>query len=166
MFCPQCGSDNPAGTQFCTKCGAALSAPAAPPVRAGGQPAQQGLLAPKNVELSQYAIPLGGVLMFIGTFLPWVSFFGYSANGFNAGFRGIMVFLFSLVLIGGYVALRMMPTLWDIPNIRLYLVIALGAIALLSLIFAASVGGGFGAILVILGALIAAVGGIWVWFKQ
>jgi len=170
MFCPQCGSDNPAGTQFCTKCGAALSAPAAPPVRSGGQPAQQGLLSPKNVELSQYALPIGGFLMLIGTFLPWitVSALGYSAsaNGFQVGFRGVLVFLVSLAPLRRYVALRMMPSLWDIPNIRLYIVIALGIIALLSLIFAASVGGGFGAILVILGALIAAVGAIWVWFKQ
>lgn len=166
MFCPQCGTNNPAGTQFCVKCGTALSAPATPPVRASGPSAGQGLLTPQYVELSQYAIPLGGVLMFIGTFLPWVSFLGYSANGFGVGFKGILVFLFSLVLIGGYVALRMMPSLWDIPNIRLYLVIALGAIALLSFIFAASGGGGFGAILALLGALIAAVGAVWVWFKK
>jgi len=181
MFCPQCGSDNPAGTQFCTKCGAALSAPAAPPVRSGGQPAQQGLLSPKNVELSQYALPIGGFLMLIGTFLPWitVSALGYSAsaNGFQVGFRGVLVFLFSLALIGGYVALRQVPSLWDIPNIRLYIVIALGIIALVTIIVVASVGGelgdtmgiakiGFGAILALIGALIAAISGIWVWLKR
>ncbi len=37
MFCTQCGQQNPEGSRFCARCGAAITAPGAP--SAGGDPA-------------------------------------------------------------------------------------------------------------------------------
>ena len=42
MFCPQCGTANPEGARFCSKCGAGLQA-TAPPVLITPAPSQQNV---------------------------------------------------------------------------------------------------------------------------
>lgn len=175
MFCTQCGAENPAGTRFCTSCGAALPVPAgaAPAAQAG-----QGLPSAQIVDLCQYAMPAGGLLMAIGVFLPWVTanFLGYtdSINGFDVGARGVLVFVLGLLLIGGYAALRLAPSLLGNRDLRRVVIVALAVIAVATIAIVATVGGdleeamglakvGFGAYLAVAGSLLAVVSGVWLW---
>jgi len=54
MFCPQCGTANPEGARFCSKCGAGLQA-TAPPVLITPAPSQQNVPPSAPAIKVQYA---------------------------------------------------------------------------------------------------------------
>jgi hypothetical protein len=204
MFCTQCGSQNRDGARFCVGCGAPLPAPVAapapqqappspwaqqaPPPQQAWQPAEaympragQGRTSSPLGELLQFAMPAGGLLMLISAFLPWAtaSFGEYSesASGLDVGARGVFVLLFGLALIGAYLALRFVPSLWAIPNLRVVVVIGLGLILLATIIILITVftdvgdtegmlSIGFGVFVAIAGAVLGALGAVWVWLKS
>lgn len=198
MYCQKCGSQNPDGAAFCQSCGAQMAAPGAPPPEsrpvAPPQPRPVSvsetvpfgpLDIPRSfVDFTQYLLPAGAVLMFFGSFLPWIRFLGLaSASGFSAGVHrlGILTFILSLALGFGYAALLVLPRdQTTAPNIRTGALIALGVILLGVAGIGISVGRdvsqandflriariGIGFHMTWLGTLMACVSGLWIWSRE
>lgn len=63
MFCPKCGTENPDGAKFCSKCGAAL----------GAVPASSG--APSSSETTTGLAPnVAGLLCYVGWWISGIVF--------------------------------------------------------------------------------------------
>ena len=65
MFCPKCGTENPDGTSFCSKCGASFAAGAAPTGGAGQPEAESTTGLSANVA---------GLLCYVLTWLTGIIF--------------------------------------------------------------------------------------------
>lgn len=136
------------------------------------------------VDFSQYLLPAAAAFMFLGSFLPWVRVFGFgSVNGWQAGVHrlGILTFFLSLALGAGYAALRVLPRQQTAnQNARLGALVGLAVILLCVVGIGISVGSdvneandfmrlagvGIGFHMTWLGALMACVGGLWIWMRE
>jgi len=202
MFCTQCGTQNRDGARFCVGCGAllpaAVPAPAPPPApppswaspappppqawppaQAYMPPARGGKTLSPVAELLQFAMPIGGLLMVIGVFLPWLTDGYDSVNGLHSvlGGRGVIVLLLGLALIGGYLALRFVPSLWATSKLRVIVAIVVGLVLVATIIVLITVFSdvgdtmgllsvAFGAFVALAGAVLGALGAVWVWLRS
>jgi len=65
MFCPKCGTENPEGAKFCSKCGAELGVPAGPPGGAAKPEAETSVGLSANVA---------GLLCYVGGWISGIVF--------------------------------------------------------------------------------------------
>ena len=103
MFCIKCGTEIPDDSSFCPECGRSVAQATAsgggasqpPPAPAPPQFPRAIAPAARATDGFRVAIAVGSIvgaaLIFIGTFLPWVStaqYFGteFTANGFDGGY--------------------------------------------------------------------------------
>lgn len=113
MFCPQCGAKNPDSNKFCSKCGAALKAEAAPaaptPVAAGGKTSGMSIAALIMGilgliflwPLSILAIIFGGVGMSQTGKDPTLKGRGMAVTGLVLGILGIVCWVIVAIIWWG-----------------------------------------------------------------
>ncbi len=138
MFCPKCGNQLVDGAKFCAKCGNPIGTAPAP---ASGSPAPVNrpttgpsfdiakLFTDAPKELSVWTILglAGGFLVFLSSFLPYMSLWGYSGGLF--GSENFFLILSAIIfLLGG---LFVMATAWI--RVKKFTVISLMLSALMLL---------------------------------
>lgn len=100
--CPKCDSPNPVGQAYCGRCGFDLRAPAPPDADPPGPQLTQGGVTHRTAVI---VTVVGGALMALGSFMPWVS----ARSGFGsqdvAGTTGDGVFSLGLGALVAIVAL-------------------------------------------------------------
>jgi uncharacterized membrane protein YvbJ len=65
MFCSKCGEENPEGSKFCTKCGAALVQPKAPAAAAAPAPTPRAAATGERTSGMAVAALVMGILGFL-----------------------------------------------------------------------------------------------------
>jgi zinc-ribbon domain len=184
--CPQCQSEAADAATFCPSCGASLapaaaaSEPPPPPTGAppsgGAAPSAGSALPPFRFDAARWSMAdriagIATIVLFISLFFDW---FTYTASfgGFSAGFsvnglwHGWMyVTLIICILIVAYLVLRSgwdrLPISQDVPHLTVMMsaTIVNAVLVLIAFIDKPSgngVGWGFGAILGLIAALVAA----------
>jgi hypothetical protein len=181
--CSQCQTVASDGANNCPNCGAQLSAAAAPRgAAAGGTPTAPA--APAGAGATASAMPaykfdvarwtradrIGGIatlVLFISLFLPWftvsLGFASGSVNGLWHGWMYITLIL-SIVIIGYLVLLAgwdKLPISQDVPHLTVMMIATIVNAVLVLIAFidkpgGSGVGWGFGAILGLVAALVAA----------
>ncbi len=69
MFCPKCGTENPDGAKFCSKCGAELGAPAKPAAGAAAPAAK-----PEAESSTGMSANVAGLLCYVATWITGIIF--------------------------------------------------------------------------------------------
>ncbi len=65
MFCPKCGTENPDGAKFCSKCGAGLGAEATP---------TKGAAKPETESSTGMSANVAGLLCYVATWITGIIF--------------------------------------------------------------------------------------------
>lgn len=65
MFCPKCGTENPDGAKFCSKCGAGLGAPAKP---------SEAAAKPETESSTGMSANVAGLLCYVGLWVTGIVF--------------------------------------------------------------------------------------------
>jgi len=65
MFCPKCGTENPDGAKFCSKCGAGLGAPAKP---------SEAATKPETESSTGMSANVAGLLCYVGLWVTGIVF--------------------------------------------------------------------------------------------
>jgi hypothetical protein len=183
--CPQCQSEAADAATFCPSCGASL-APAAsaggappPPTGApagGAAPSAGSTLPPYRFDAVRWSLAdriagIATIVLFICLFLPWFTYtagflgasVSFSVNGLWHGWMYISLILD--ILIVAYLVLRAgwdrLPISQDIPHLTVMMVATIVNAVLVLIAFidkpgGGGVGWGFGAILGLIAALVAA----------
>lgn len=172
-YCPNCGKQRQEGMRYCSSCGYDYGNAAAPASDATAATAVPGL----SLRPASIAVIVGGALIALASFLPWVTaqtiFGSISRSGIDGGGDGVVTLIAGgLIVVLGLVTLRR-------PNRAANILIAVAA-AVAAVIFAIDLsdvqgrvsdleadseglalgGVGIGLWLVALGAVIAFVGSI------
>lgn len=93
MFCPECGKEVGAGGSFCSSCGTKIEGSSAATLSVG---------VPGNQNL----VLMGGAILLISFFMPWIDLGIISLSGFNltkaaSGSEKLLALIAWLVPIGG-----------------------------------------------------------------
>ena len=184
--CPQCQSEAADAATFCPSCGASLAtaaaagAAAAPPPPAaapGGAAAAAGSNVPAyrfdaaRWTLADRIAGIATIVLFISLFLPWFTYtagflgasVSFSVNGLWHGWMYITLIL--SILIVAYLVLRAgwdsLPISQDVPHLTVMMAATIVDAVLVLIAFidkpgGGGVGWGFGAILGLIAALVAA----------
>lgn len=104
---------------------------------------------------------LGALLLIVGTFLPWVSFFGISTNGWSNG-MGVPVFFIFCVAV--CIAMAFIPVKW-VNAFSVLFSLILVALGFLYISDAGSMGGS-GLYLFLVGGIVLFVGAIMGFFQK
>ncbi len=142
-YCPNCGKQREGAMRFCSSCGhdfwaAAAGAASAPMATSTAPPPAPVGAPPQASEASGVPLPTilvlgGGVLLVVGSFLPWATastvFGSLSRSGVDGGDGWITTIIGALILLFGAMTLRQ-------ASRGLNLLIAVGAaIAFLIFVF-------------------------------
>jgi hypothetical protein len=183
--CPQCQSEAADAATFCPNCGASLAAAAAsggqPPPPAGAPsgsaaPSVGSTLPPYRFDAARWSMAdriagIATIVLFISLFLPWFTYtagflgasVSFSVNGLWHGWMYITLIL-SIVIIA-YLVLRAgwdkLPISQDVPHLTVMLAATIVNAVLVLIAFidkpgGGGVGWGFGAVLGLIAALVAA----------
>jgi len=184
--CPQCQSEAADAATFCPSCGASLApaatagAPPPPPTGtpAGGAaaPSAGSTLPPYRFDAARWSMAdrIAGsatIVLFVCLFLPWFTYtagflgasVSFSVNGLWHGWMYISLILD--ILIVAYLVLRAgwdrLPISQDVPHLTVMMVATIVNAVLVLIAFidkpgGSGVGWGFGAILGLIAALVAA----------
>jgi len=184
--CPQCQSEAADAATFCPSCGASLApaatagAPPPPPTGtpAGGAaaPSAGSTLPPYRFDAARWSMAdriagIATIVLFVCLFLPWFTYtagflgasVSFSVNGLWHGWMYISLILD--ILIVAYLVLRAgwdrLPISQDVPHLTVMMVATIVNAVLVLIAFidkpgGSGVGWGFGAILGLIAALVAA----------
>jgi zinc-ribbon domain len=181
--CPQCQSEAADAATFCPSCGASLAPPAAstppPPAGAppgGAAPSAGSTLPPYRFDAARWSMAdriagIATIVLFISLFFPWFTYtagFGgisvsFSVNGLWHGWMYLSLILD--ILIVAYLVLRAgwerLPISQEVPHLTVMLAATIVNAVLVIIAFidkpgGGGVGWGFGAILGLIAALVAA----------
>ncbi len=183
--CPQCQSEAADAATFCPSCGASLAraatagAPPPPPtgVPAGSAaPSAGSTLPPYRFDAARWSMAdriagIATIVLFVCLFLPWFTYtagflgasVSFSVNGLWHGWMYISLILD--ILIVAYLVLRAgwdrLPISQDVPHVTVMMVATIVNAVLVLIAFidkpgGGGVGWGFGAILGLIAALVAA----------
>jgi hypothetical protein len=181
--CPQCQTEASDGATHCPNCGAQLSVAAAPQGAAAGS-APTAPTAPAGAGATASAVPaykfdvarwtkadriagIATLALFISLFLPWFTVsFGFASGSVNGLWHGWMylTLILSIVIIGYLVLLAgwdKLPISQDVPHLTVMMIATIVNAVLVLIAFidkpgGSGVGWGFGAILGLVAALVAA----------
>jgi hypothetical protein len=179
--CPQCQSEAADAATFCPSCGASLAPAAAaggaPPPPAGAPAGSPASVAGSSVPpfrfdaarwtLADRIAGIATLVLFISLFLPWFTVsFGFASGSVNGLWHGWMyltlilciVIIAYLVLLAGW---EKLPISQDVPHLTVMMVATIINAVLVLIAFidkpgGGGVGWGFGAILGLVAALVAA----------
>lgn len=182
--CPQCQAEAADAATFCPSCGASLAAATAPgapppppgPAAGSAAPSTGSTLPPYRFDAARWSradqiAGIATIVLFISLFLPWftvsigiggVSLSG-SVNGLWHGWMYLSLIL-SIVIVA-YLALRAgwdkLPISQEVPHLTVMLVATIVNAVLVLIAFIDKPGGGatgwgFGAVLGLIAALVAA----------
>ncbi len=183
--CPQCQSEASDAANNCPNCGAQLSAAAAAPgPAAGSTPTAQAAPAAAAATAAGSAVPaykfdvarwtqadriagIATLVLFISLFLPWFTVsFGFASGSVNGLWHGWMyiTLILSIVIIAYLVLLAgwdKLPISQDVPHLTVMMIATIVNAVLVLIAFidkpgGSGVGWGFGAILGLVAALVAA----------
>jgi hypothetical protein len=183
--CPQCQSEAADAATFCPSCGANLDpaatagAPPPPPTGApagGALPSAGSTLPPYRFDAARWSMAdriagIATIVLFVCLFLPWFTYtagflgasVSFSVNGLWHGWMYISLILD--ILIVAYLVLRAgwdrLPISQDVPHLTVMLVATIVNAVLVLIAFidkpgGGGVGWGFGAVLGLIAALVAA----------
>ena len=183
--CPQCQSEAADAATFCPSCGASLAsaagtgaAPPPPPgaPTGGASPRAGSTLPPYRFNAARWSLAdriagIATIVLFICLFLPWFTYtagflgasVSFSVNGLWHGWMYISLILD--ILIVAYLVLRAgwdrLPISQDVPHLTVMMVATIVNAVLVLIAFidkpgGGGVGWGFGAILGLIAALVAA----------
>ena len=170
--CPQCQTEASEGANHCPNCGAQLhGAPTAPAATAGAGASGSAMPA-YNFDVARWtqADRIAGIatlVLFISLFLPWFTIsFGFASGSVNGLWHGWMylTLILSIVIIAYLVLLAgwdKLPISQNVPHLTVMMVATLVNAVLVLIAFidkpgGGGVGWGFGAILGLIAALVAA----------
>jgi hypothetical protein len=183
--CPQCQSEAADAATFCPSCGASLApaatagAPPPPPTGAsagGAAPSAGSTLPPYRFDAARWSMAdriagIATIVLFVCLFLPWFTYtagflgasVSFSVNGLWHGWMYLSLILD--ILIVAYLVLRAgwdrLPISQDVPHLTVMMVATIVNAVLVLIAFidkpgGSGVGWGFGAILGLIAALVAA----------
>ncbi len=182
--CPQCQSGASDDADFCPSCGTALSgastatkgvpAPNVPPVTAAHVGAVPGasVVPPYKFDAARWTLAdriagIATLVLFISLFLPWFTVsLGFASGSVNGLWHGWMylTLILSIVIIAYLVLLAgwdKLPISQDVPHLTVMMIATIVNAVLVVIAFidkpgGSGVGWGFGAILGLIAALVAA----------
>jgi hypothetical protein len=181
--CPQCQTEAGEGANHCPNCGAQFSAAAATQgAPAGGTPTAP--TAPAGAGARASAVPaykfdvarwtradriagIATIVLFISLFLPWFTVsFGFASGSVNGLWHGWMylTLILSIAIVAYLVLLAgwdKLPISQDVPHLTVMMIATIVNAVLVLIAFidkpgGSGVGWGFGAILGVIAALVAA----------
>lgn len=132
-FCPSCGKPRQGSLRYCSSCGFDYASSEAPSKPTESATPVSAPVTTKSVHPASIAVIAGGLLIAIGSFLPWVTastiFGSLSRSGIDAGGDGWIT-----LVAGTVIAVLGLVTLTN-PNRAANLLVAIGA-AVAAVIFA------------------------------
>ena len=163
MKCSQCGSDAATGAGTCSGCGAVI-----PTAAEAGTLTQAGPAMAFRFDAARWTTAdriAGGatLVLFISLFLPWFTYGNQSLNGLWHGWMWLSLIL-SIVIVAYLVLLAgwdKLPISQDVPHITVMMIATIVNAVLVLIAFidkpgGSGVGWGFGAIVGLIAALVAA----------
>jgi hypothetical protein len=170
--CPQCQTQAGEDANHCPNCGAQLRAAAAPQGAAAGAGTSGSAIPAYKFDAARWtqADRIAGIAtlaLFISLFLPWFTIsFGFASGSVNGLWHGWMylTLILSIVIIAYLVLLAgwdKLPISQDVPHLTVMMIATIVNAVLVLIAFidkpgGSGVGWGFGAILGLIAALVAA----------
>ena len=116
MFCSKCGTENPEGAKFCSKCGAGLGVAATP---------TEGAAKPEAESSTGMSANVAGLLCYVAGWITGIVFIVLEKKSIFVKFHAWQSIMTFGVLTAAYLILRWIPFIGWVLSILIYILMAI-----------------------------------------